>query len=102
MAPPSPATSDPSSTQAQDVKPWSLTHPFPLYLPALVPATGPPPPPNKIDKPNAADYPHSLPHVICGGRVVSCTEALDPQQIRGRRRAEVQTWEQQFTKHFAL
>jgi len=30
------------------------------------------------------------------------TEALDPQQPRGRRRVEVQTCDQQFTKHFGL
>jgi hypothetical protein len=30
------------------------------------------------------------------------TEASDPQQTRGRRRAELWNWKQQITKHFAL
>ena len=83
MAPLSPATSDPSSTPALDAALSSLTHLSLLRQLDSVPAITPPPPPTRIESLNAPDYPHSLPRVICGGRVVRRSEAFDPQQPRG-------------------
>ncbi len=87
MAPPSPATSGPSSIPALDVELSSPTRLTSHHQSDLVSATSPPPPPHRIEQLSAPDYPHSLPHVKCGGRVVRRTEVLDPQQPRGRRRA---------------
>ena len=83
-----------SRRPAHRASPLSLR---PRVIHVTLPTIGPPTPLNNTHQPNAHDYPHSSHRAIRVGRVVMRSEAPDPQCRRGRRRAEVQTWETRFT-----